>query len=191
MHLVDEAGPQVLADRRDAAADPHVLAPRAASRARSSAAWMPSVTKWKVVPPSISIGARAWWVSTKTGTWYGGFVAPPAFPALVGPRPAHRAEHVAAEDPGADVREAAAAKSSSMPVVPPARLPNTCWKVRVGRNQSCSASPPTPSGLLETLVGAGAVAVERDREAAHAQFGHDVLRAVTLHTSCVSQPVVS
>ena len=42
--------------------------PPAASRARSSAAWMPSVTKWNVVPPSISIGGRAWWVSTKTGT---------------------------------------------------------------------------------------------------------------------------
>jgi DNA-binding XRE family transcriptional regulator len=24
------------------------------------------VTKWKLVPPSISIGSRAWWVSTKS-----------------------------------------------------------------------------------------------------------------------------
>jgi hypothetical protein len=30
-------------------------------------------------------------------------VAPPAFPALVGPRPAHGAEHVAAHDPCADI----------------------------------------------------------------------------------------
>lgn len=34
---------------------------------------MPSVTKWNVVPPCISIEARGWWVSTNTGRWYGGF----------------------------------------------------------------------------------------------------------------------
>ena len=33
---------------------------------------MPSVTKWNVVPPSISNGSRAWCVNTKTGVWYGG-----------------------------------------------------------------------------------------------------------------------
>ena len=32
--------------------------PRADARACARAAWMPSVTKWKVVPPSISIDAR-------------------------------------------------------------------------------------------------------------------------------------
>ena len=29
--------------------------------------------KWTVVPPSISIGGRVWWVRTKTGVWNGGF----------------------------------------------------------------------------------------------------------------------
>ena len=33
---------------------------------------LPSVTKWKVVPPAISIGSRAWWVSTNTGARKGG-----------------------------------------------------------------------------------------------------------------------
>jgi hypothetical protein len=37
------------------------------SRARSSAAWIPSVTKWNVVPPSITIGSRAWCVRTNVG----------------------------------------------------------------------------------------------------------------------------
>ena len=32
--------------------------PCAAARACASAAWMPPVTKWKVVPPSISRGTR-------------------------------------------------------------------------------------------------------------------------------------
>jgi hypothetical protein len=40
----------------------------AAAFARSRADSMPSVTKWKVVPPSISIGFRGWCVRTKTGT---------------------------------------------------------------------------------------------------------------------------
>ncbi len=41
----------------------------AATRAWSSAAAKPSVTKWNVVPPSIGIGSRAWWVRTNTGAW--------------------------------------------------------------------------------------------------------------------------
>ena len=45
----------------------------AASTARAYAASKPSVTKWNVVPPSISMGSRSWWVTTKTGAWYGGF----------------------------------------------------------------------------------------------------------------------
>ncbi len=46
--------------------------PAAAARACSSADSIPSATNVKVVPPSISIGSRGWWVSTKTGVWYGG-----------------------------------------------------------------------------------------------------------------------
>ena len=42
------------------------------SRACSSADSMPSVTKWKVVPPSISTGSRSWWVMTNVSVWYGG-----------------------------------------------------------------------------------------------------------------------
>ena len=41
---------------------------RSCSRACASAAVIPSVTKWKVVPPSMTKGARAWLVSTNTGT---------------------------------------------------------------------------------------------------------------------------
>ena len=43
----------------------------AASIARSIAS-SKLVTKWNVVPPSISTGSCGWWVSTKTGAWYGG-----------------------------------------------------------------------------------------------------------------------
>mgnify|MGYP003346669878 CR=1 FL=1 len=37
----------------------------------------------------------------------GRLVAPPALPTVVGPRSAHGTEHVAAENPGADILEAA------------------------------------------------------------------------------------
>src|SRR6478672_563524 len=37
-------------------------------------------------------------------------VAPPAFPAIVGPRPTNRPEHVAPQDPGADILKAPSRK---------------------------------------------------------------------------------
>ena len=46
--------------------------PPAASRASSSASAGEASRKWYVVPPSISIGSRVWWVRTKTGVWNGG-----------------------------------------------------------------------------------------------------------------------
>ncbi len=66
--LVDQPGGEVLAYGGNSSAESDVLALSRLLRALS-AAWMPSVTKWKVVPPSIVMGARAWCVSTKTGTW--------------------------------------------------------------------------------------------------------------------------
>ena len=41
--------------------------PSAAALARSNATSKPSVTKWNVVPPLISIGSCGWWVRTNTG----------------------------------------------------------------------------------------------------------------------------
>ena len=58
MQLVDQAGAQVLPNRRHAAADAHV-APAAAAVAWRSAEWMPSVTKRNSVPPAILSGDRA------------------------------------------------------------------------------------------------------------------------------------
>jgi hypothetical protein len=46
--------------------------PRAASLACVRADSIPSLTKGKVVPPSISSGSRGWWVSTNTAWWNGG-----------------------------------------------------------------------------------------------------------------------
>ena len=45
------------------------------------------------------------------------------------------------------------AKSSSRPVVPCGFPATMVWKVRVGMNQSCSDSPPTPSGFFSLWRG--------------------------------------
>ena len=67
VHFVDEPGPQVLLNGRDASADPNVFAARRFGCALQCC--LDSVTKWKVVPPCMLMGSRGWWVSTKTGVW--------------------------------------------------------------------------------------------------------------------------
>lgn len=67
MKFVEQPCLQILAHRGHAAAHAHIQ-PGCRCAACSSAAWMPSVTKWNVVPPAMVSGLRACWVSTKTGT---------------------------------------------------------------------------------------------------------------------------
>ncbi len=119
--------------------------PPAAARARSSAASMPSVTKWNVVPPFIVSGARAWCVSTKTGTWYGGSSPHQPFHCSSGQGPRTGPNMLRPRIHAPMLAMPRAANSSSMPVVP-LSLPSIFWKVRVGTNHSCNVSPPTPSG---------------------------------------------
>jgi hypothetical protein len=66
--FVDHSGGERLTDGRGAARDVDAILAGRLTRLRVCGleAW---VTKWKLVPPSISIGSRAWWVSTKTGAW--------------------------------------------------------------------------------------------------------------------------
>jgi hypothetical protein len=57
MHLVHEARAKILADRLDAATEPNIL--RSGGLFGAPPGLLdPPVTKWKVVPPSISIGLR-------------------------------------------------------------------------------------------------------------------------------------
>src|SRR5258708_6834477 len=46
-----------------------------------------------------------------------------------------------------------AAKSSSIPVVPPWAPNRVRWNVRVGTNHRCKSVPPTPSGFLMSWFG--------------------------------------
>ena len=60
MHLIDQPGPQILLDRRDPTGEPRRPPAGGFGTPAPGAASMPSVTKWKTVPPSI--GDRFAWM---------------------------------------------------------------------------------------------------------------------------------
>ena len=99
-------------------------------------------------------------------------VAPPALPALVGPWAAHGAEHVAAEDPRADVLEALlgnAVVDAGLPVVvsvhpaPHAHVEEPVHQL----------GPAHAERILQALIGPGGEAIECQAEAGDAYLAHD------------------
>src|SRR5207247_5652584 len=98
-------------------------------------------------------------------------VAPPALPALVRPRPAHRPEHVATENPCADIGKAARRE-----IIVSAGIPAILSEHRAERagrdGPFMQRHPANAERVVEALAGAGPIAVERYREAADAQFRH-------------------
>src|SRR6202790_720075 len=121
----------------------------AAALAWASAASIPSVTKWKVVPPSITIGARAWWVRMKGGAWYGGLS--PHQPFQSGPPQSSPAgpNILRARMKAPKPSIAALAKRSS---VPPS-FPTIDLKARVGKNQFINSGPRLPRGCSRLWSG--------------------------------------
>src|SRR5690348_13997685 len=113
---------------------------------------MPSVTKMKVVPPSILMGSRGWCVSTKVGAWYGGLSPhqPFQFSSGQGPRigPNMFRPRMKAPNPSIERR----AYSSSIPSEPPS-LPVMARKVRVSRNHRCNSIPRLPRGFSRLCPG--------------------------------------
>src|SRR5436190_16992913 len=101
-------------------------------------------------------------------------LAPPAPPPVVGPRPAHGAEHVSAHDIRTDAFPQAFGK-----LVVGTRRPARFSVYLVKRaGAHVPAVPPLSTHtewVLQSLAGAGAVPVERDREVVDAQFGHRIL----------------
>ena len=111
--------------------------PPAASFARLRALWMPSVTKVKVVPPSLTRVGRGRFVSTKTGVRNGGLSPQNASPVSYIIRPMTTA-------PVASNHSAISSESrlSSPPVMP--------WRSRQLARlwiHSKSGSAPSPPGL--------------------------------------------
>src|SRR4029077_17973727 len=101
--------------------------------------------------------------------WIG---APPAFPLIVRPRSAHRPEHVAAPDPGAEIPERACREvvvDAGRPAVSALDLPleGAGWKEPLVQLFAAAAQR-----LVLALVGAGAEAVGRHAKGVHAKLGH-------------------
>ena len=71
VHVVDEPCGKELAYHGGAPADAYVLA-ICGLAGRLERLGRGASRKWYVVPPSISMDGRVWWVRTKTGVWNGG-----------------------------------------------------------------------------------------------------------------------
>ena len=91
---------------------------------------------------------------------------------MVRPGPAHRPEHVAAHDPGAEVLERAFREvvvGAGRPPVPPLDV----LLEGAGRNEPLvQLFAAAAQRVVEALVGSGAEAVRRHAEGVHAKFGH-------------------
>src|SRR5262249_54370761 len=105
----------------------------------------------------------------------GRVVPPPSFPVLVRPRPANGPEHVPAEDPRADVVNAAHGKVvvyagfstvSAEHLLERPRSENPCVQRRTADAQ----------WVLQALLRSGAIAVDGNGEAMHTKLLHRVSR---------------
>src|SRR5205085_6944601 len=97
---------------------------------------------------------------------------PPALPLVVRPGSAHRSEHVAAHDPGAEILELAYREvvvDAGRPAISPqdVLLEGPGWNKPLMQSFAAAAER-----LVTTLVGAGAEAVGRHRKSVHAKPGH-------------------
>src|SRR3989442_976937 len=98
-------------------------------------------------------------------------LAPPAAPPVVGPRPAHGAEHVSAHDIRTDAFPEALGKIV-VGTRRPARFSVYLAKRARADVPAVQLLATHAEWVLQSLAGAGAVPVERDREVVDAQFGH-------------------
>ena len=103
----------------------------------------------------------------------GRVVAPPALPLIVRPGAARGAEHIAAENPGADPLNTARGKIVVDPNCPAAtaehRLKRACRE-----NPFVQLGAAHAQRVVQILTGTGRKSVERYAEAVNAKFGHSV-----------------
>src|SRR5262249_4362714 len=101
----------------------------------------------------------------------GRLVAPPPLPGLVAPGPANGAKHVAAQDPGAHAGKAAG-REFVVDAGGALAGPELFLEGFRRAQPLVHRGPAHPDGLLEALVGSGAIAVDGEGEALNAQPGH-------------------
>ena len=106
MHLIDKSCTKILPNSGHPAAEPDILSVRSVNSSFKCAV---NAIGDKVEGSTSAHNDRCAWVvgEDEHGSVVRRVVAPPALPSVVGPRPADRSKHVAADDPRADVVEAA------------------------------------------------------------------------------------
>src|SRR5688500_16077620 len=105
VHLVEQPSLEILADDRDTAEKPNVLATSRVPRALQSIVDPIGCEVEDGAAFHLDGGSRVM-REHERGSVVGRVLPPPSAPGFVGPGPAHRAEHVAAHDPRADVCKA-------------------------------------------------------------------------------------
>lgn len=171
VQFVDQAFAKVLPDRGRAAADAHILSGRR----------HPCALERLVDASSHEVKGRAAFHDQRCAcvvgehedrNMVGRAVAPPAFPLVVGPVSTDGAEHVAAQDPGTHVAKAACGEiivhaARAVVLAEQRPLERACRKqplVKIGTAH--------PKRMLQVLIGARSVSVQRDGEAFHANSSH-------------------
>src|ERR1700683_808127 len=108
----------------------------------------------------------------------GRLIAPPAFPAMVRPGAADGAEHVSAQNPGAEVLEALLGDLIVGSGFSTGLAVHGAKRSR-GEEPIHQLGPSDAEGIVLILIWAGAKAVDGDRETLDANFGGHLPRQFT------------
>ena len=98
-------------------------------------------------------------------------VAPPSLPRIVGPGSSDRPEHVPAHDPGSDIGESAR-REAVIDAARAAIVAEHAAKGTGGEGPLVQCRAADAERVLEVLIGASAVAVERYAKTLDAKLGH-------------------
>lgn len=156
--LIDETGAEIFSNRGDAAAESDIFAcggfrsslERGLNAVRHEMKSRPTLhhERFSGMVSKHENRAMVWRV-----------IAPPAFPAVVGPSAPDRPKHVAPKNPGSDILETPGCKiivDSCLASVPAEHLLK-----RARREEPfMEAAPPRTKWVFQTLVQAGAVTID-------------------------------
>ena len=98
--------------------------------------------------------------------------SPPALPTFVEPRSAYGSEHISAQNPGADVSKASRCEVVVNPSFPAVVAEQCLLKDTSPEGPGVKGSATCSEWMLQALIGAGGIPIERDREALDAQQCH-------------------
>ncbi len=170
MHLVHEAGRQILPDGGRAAKESDVL--RSGGRPSAIQRGVNAVGHEVEHRAAFHLQRCSWMMREhERRCVIRGIRSPPPTPGLIRPRPAYRAEHIAAEDERADVRHPLLGERI-------VRAERTAVASRHLHKESRASQPlvqfltALTERRLERLVRPGAVPVERDRKAVNEEARH-------------------